>query len=259
MGQTLRLPAIRPPAHLTAEETDLSAAAIDAFTVAVGGRQQLLDTLAVANGAPDIDKVHRLLIDPSYAAWSLRKICRLAGLTVADLFVAYKKALIVRAHLEATQVIMGELVGVVQDVMARAQPQLHTCDTCHGTATYTPEPTKKRPNPEPIPCPTCKATGTVTEWPELDRQKVALELGQLLTSKAGILVQQNTLVAPGGGMGAPGPLETLQQAVQDVLYPRAVPSDRATTAEPPIDAEILAPEIEPPDPSAWPSAAPPPV
>ena len=77
---------------LTPEEADLSVAAIDAFTVALGGRSAVLDALQVANGTPEVDQITKLLSDPCYAGWSLRKLCTLAGLTIADLFAAYKKA-----------------------------------------------------------------------------------------------------------------------------------------------------------------------
>lgn len=232
-------PAMRPDLTLTPEEADLSAAAVDAFTVALGGRQALLDTLAVADGTPEVHQIVNLLIDPRYADWSLRRICHLAGLTVADLFVAYRKALFVKAHLQASALVSQHLVAVVDDVMKRAQPYEVTCDTCAGLCTITPEPSKAAPNPVPGPCPTCRGGGRLICQPDLDRQKVALELGQLLQTRAGISIQQNSVQLQGGGLGpggvgTPGALEQLQQAVHEVLYPRA-PVEAA-----PIEGEIVA-------------------
>lgn len=239
----MSLPA-RPAVALSAVEADLAGAAIDQFAATLGGRAALLDTLSVANGSPEIDQIARLLDDPRYAGWSLRRLCHLAGITVADLFSAYRKALIVRAHVEATRKIVDALPGVVADVMARSQPYQETCRDCQGTTRYTPEPTKKEPNPVAEPCRACQATGTITILPDLDRQKVALELGQLLQSRTGISIQQNTLSLPpaGGGAGV-GTLESLQQAVQAVLYPRAVPR----SPEPPIatEGEIVDQPVEP--------------
>jgi hypothetical protein len=238
---------LRPDLSLTAVEADLSAAAVDAFTVAIGGRQALLDTLAVADGTKEVHQIVNLLIDPRYAGWSLRKICGQAGLTIADLFVAYRKALVVKAHLQATRIVTENLVAVVDDVMTRAQPFAITCDACKGTGTFTPEPAKKLPNPSPEPCRACNATGRLMQIPDLDRQKVALELGQMLQQR-GLVVQQNNLTVPtGGSIGAPGALEQLQQAVHEVLYPRA------SVREVPVEAAVVE-VVEPPELSVPPEA-----
>lgn len=215
-------PSLRPDRALTPEEADLSSAAVDAFTVALGGRDVLLDTLAIADGTPEVHKIVTLLLDPRYGGWSLRRICAQAGLTIADLFGAYRKALVVKAHLQATRVVTEHLVAVVDDVMKRAQPYEITCPPCRGTGTYTPEPSKRVPNPTPGPCEPCQGTGRLLQTPDLDRQKVALELGQLLQQRGGLTVQQNNLSLPGGGgaIGTPGALEQLQQAVHEVLYPQ---------------------------------------
>ena len=211
----------RPSLTLTPEESDLSAAAISAFTTAIGGRAKLLETLQVASDAPEVDQVVTLLLDPRYGGWSLRRLCKAANLTIADLFAAYKKALIVKAHLQATQVVADHLVAVVDDVMRRSQPHEAPCDACLGV-TQTP------------PCPLCRGTGKLQVQPDLDRQKVALELGQLLTKGGGINLQQNTLVAPGGSATfGPGALDQLQQAVGEILTPR---SRRPST---PIDVTPL--------------------
>lgn len=240
----------RPSLALSAVEADLSGAAIDQFAVALGGRQAVLDTLAIGSAAPEIDRITRLLEDPRYAGWSLRKICGLAGITVADLFGAFRKATLIKAHLEATTKVAASLVAVVEDVMQRSRPQQLTCPTCLGTTSYTPEPTKKDPQPEPRVCPTCRRSaipGTIVELPDLDRQKVALELGQLLQSRSGISIQQNTLAvgASGGSPAptgtAPGSLEALQQAVHTLLYPRAAVADAA----PVVEGQVIPPAEDP--------------
>jgi len=237
------VPAIRPDLSLSPEEADLSSAAVDAFTVAVGGRQALLDTLAVADGTPEIHQIVNFLIDARYADWSLRRICAQAGLTIADLFVAYRKALLVRAHLQATRVVTENLVQVVEDVMRRARPYEVTCDACQGTGSITPEPSKAMPNPEPGPCPPCAGTGRLLAIPDLDRQKVALELGQLLQQRSGISIQQNSLtLPPGSSPTAPGALEQLQQAVHASLYSRPPAVDGTVIDAEPAASPAPAPE-----------------
>jgi hypothetical protein len=105
---------------LNPEEVELNSAAIDTFLSAVGGRTELTDVLSIGAGASDMDKVTQLLLDPRYSRTSLRRLCALAGITVADLFASYRKALVARAHIEATHVIASKLVPVVRDVMDRA-------------------------------------------------------------------------------------------------------------------------------------------
>lgn len=207
---------------LTHEEADLSAAAIDAFAVALGGRQAILDTLQVATGSPEIDKVTHLLLDPRYGGWSLRRLCTLAGVTIADFFAAYKKSLLVKAHLQAARIVTAELVHVVEDVMKRAHPHQVACGHCGGTGRLAVAPAGGQPYPIPGACGPCGGTGQIQVLPDLDRQKLALELGQLVSKSGGInLTQnQNTLVAPGSGYG-PGAIDQLQQAVAEVLTPRS--------------------------------------
>jgi hypothetical protein len=203
---------------LTPEEADLSVAAIDAFTVALGGRQGVLEALQVANGTPEVDQITKLLIDPVYAGWPLRKLCTLAGLTVADLFTAYKKAALVKAHLQATKVVTDHLVQVVEDVMRRSQPHQIPCERCGGRGTVLPH--GARALAIPIPCDGCYGSGSVLQQPDLDRQKLALELGQLVTKSNGINLTQQTLVASTGNGFGPGAIDQLQQAVAEILTPR---------------------------------------
>lgn len=214
---------------LSDDETELNAQAIDTFLAVVGGRQQLTDVLAVAASGSDIDRVASYLLDPRYQSWSLRRLCTLAGITVADLLLAYRKALLTRAHIEATAIIAAKLPPIVDDVMTRAAPQRQVCPSCQGAST-----------PVTAPCLVCNATGVIHTEPDLDRQKLALELGQLTEKKGGIVMQQNTLTAAlsAGGATGSGSLEQLQQAVGDLLFAPGR-QRRRPSAPPPAEAEIL--------------------
>lgn len=225
--------AARADTALTDAEQDLSAAAIDVFVKACGGKDALIDALAVADDAPEIDKIISLLLDPRYTALSLRRVCQMAGLSVADLFTAYKKAAIARAHIAAAPIIASKLAGVVADVMTRAQPYEIPCTSCGGIGTVSPV---GKPDAPPIVCEPCRGGGKLMALPDLDRQKLALELGQLSTKGGGInLVQQNNVIADRAGSTAPGSLEQMQQAMGDLLFGRGAP--RAT--DPPIDATLI--------------------
>lgn len=218
---------------LTAEEADLSASAVMEFEKALGGRDALIDVLAVADDAPEVARVIDLLLDARYDGFSLRRLCTMTGLTIADFFAAYKKAAIVRAHIQAAPIIAAKLVGVVDDLMTRAQPHYLTCPVCRGTGSLVPEPTEKKPNPQPEPCKAC-VDGKQLVLPDLDRQKLALEVAELIKPKGGLVFNQANLLNAGGdrqSIGAPGALEQLQQAASAVLFgraPRAEPVDGET-------------------------------
>jgi hypothetical protein len=220
-----------PAQGVTAPEAEASLEAVETFATAVGGRDALLDTLAIAGTAPECERVVNLLLDVRYRQLGLRRLCAMAGLTVADLFAAYKKALIVKAHVEAARAIAGKLPAVVDDVMTRAVPTAIRCPECHNAP-------DRRPR-----CWRCLGTGQAQSEPELERQKLALELGQLLEKKGGLsIVNQNLNAATAGAMSS-GPLEQLQQAVGDLLFAPTRRRAQAPQEEPPVEAP---PRQEPP-------------
>lgn len=230
------------PLALTAEEADLSAGAIATFEAVLGGRDALVDALCVADGSPEVDKITSLLLDARYDGWSLRRVCATAGLTVADFFAAYKKAALVRAHLQLVPVITQKLVGVVDDLLTRAQPHYLPCGVCQGSGTVTPAPTRTQPTPSAQTCESCQGQGRVLHLPDLDRQKLALEVAEVIKPRAGFTFNQATVVAASGG-AAPGALEQLQQAVSAVLY---APGART----PVVDGQVLADAAPPETPEA---------
>ena len=209
--------ALGDPKHPVSRET--ADRAVEIFVKELGGRAAFFDMLEIAGSRSEVDVVLELLADPRYNAMSLATICRKAGLTVADLFSAFKVAKQVRGQIASANVVTAGIVPVVEDVMRRAAPYEEVCDRCKGTATYVPNPTKADPNPEPQPCPTCKATGRVLVLPELERQKVALDLAQLLPKPNGTsIIQQNLALNSGGGShpSGGGALERMQQALAGI-------------------------------------------
>jgi hypothetical protein len=218
---------------LSDQEATANGAAIDALVQALGGRPALLDTLAVAADAPEVEHIVSLLIDPRYDRTSLRSLCHLAGLTVVDLFAAVKKAMITKAHLVAYKAITDALVPVVEDVMKRAAPYEITCYGCGGEKTVM---NPDAPTGDRITCPDCRGLGKLLQLPDLDRQKLALELGQLVQKSAGLQIQQNTLNLPPGvgsdGAKVGGTLVELQHAVRELLSgPRTPILDAETISE----------------------------
>lgn len=216
------------PSILTAEESAANAKAIGTFLDSIGGRDQLLDTLSVAAEAPEVERVVELLLDPRYEKTSLRRLCTIANLTVLDLFAAYKKAMVVQAHLQAYRVITSKLLPVVEDVMTRAAPYTIPCADCSATGSVV-------EGKETIVCPACHGHKAVIVHPDLDRQKLALELAQLVQKAAGLNIQQNTVNLPaGGGKGDAGSLVDLQHAVRELLRGPRTPIVDADLVEAPV-------------------------
>lgn len=228
---------------LSPEEADANSAAVDTVIQALGGKAQLLDTLAVAADAPEVEAIIGLLLDPRYAKWSLRRLCTLANLTVLDLFTAYKKAMIVKAHLLAYQAITDRILPVVEDVMRRAAPYEIPCYACGATG-QVPDPDATSPDAPLLTCPTCAGHTKLLQLPDLERQKLALELAQLVQKSAGLQIQQTNLtnVPPAADPDDRGTLIELQQAVRELLSgPRTPILDGETVPDPSSDVPAAAP------------------
>ncbi len=106
--------------------------------------------------------------------------------------------------------------------MRRAAPYEDTCNGgCQGTGSLTPEPSPEQPNPVPTPCPTCQGIGVLKYQPDLERQKMAIDMAQLLPKGGGIQIAQinansgQNSLSGGSGTGA---LEMLQRLSDRVLY-----------------------------------------
>lgn len=224
------------PTRLDPGEAQANDQAIEAFVQALGGRAQLLETLSIAPEAPEVETVLSLLLDPRYAAVSLRRLCTMAHLTVADLFAALKKAMIVKAHVAAYQVISAKLLPVVEDVMRRAAPYEVPCGACAGHG--------KLLDPDdldgdPIGCEACAGQGKLLQLPDLDRQKLALELAQLVQKAAGISISQQNVTVPPPDPRAPSTYVDLQHAVRELLSGPRLP---IVDAEPVDGGSPAAPE-----------------
>lgn len=232
--------AARPTTSLSVIESQLSETAIETFAKAFGGREALGELFAIAGAGTEAEALALLLLDPRYTGLGLGKLCTMANVTVADFFAAAGKATFVKAQLHAQHRIATHLVDVVEDVMTRAKPIEIPCDGCKGMGTVSPP---GKPDDPPMPCGMCRGTGRTLTLPELDRQKVALDLGRMLQKGPSgplVAVQQNFGAGGEGGSGRRGPvirggLEQLQQAVNDALFARpGLPAPRAV-----VDAEVV--------------------
>lgn len=212
--------------------------AMDRLETEVGGRPGLVAALAFVPRHKDLELLLGLLGDPAYAKDSLADLCKMAKLSLGDVWSLWRTGETARAAALATRSIGTHLPNVVEDVMKRAAPYEDDCETCGGLKFVTPDPTKDNPNPVALPCETCNGTGRLRYTPELDRQVVALKLGGLLKDGGGVVVNnmaaiQNNLNLNDGA----GALEKLSEATDQILY-----GDVATGVE---QTEFVEAEVEP--------------
>ena len=199
---------------------------LNTFETTLGGREALVQSLALAASAPGIDRdqaeyIIGCLADPKYADKTLKTIARDAGITLQDLLTLYRHAAVQRAHLESLAHIAKGLPAVTQHVMTRAVPYEGTCGNCLGAGSKTADPTERVPNPTPILCVSCRGAGVVTYEPELEHTKLALSLGGLVKQGGGVSIV-NLQVQGGGASAAPlsagADYVALQQASDRALY-----------------------------------------
>lgn len=230
----------------------------------LGGRGRLVAMLTLAPLTPELRYILGLLGDPRYAAKPLAEICALGNILPGELLQVLMRAALVKGKLLATQAVGDGIAAVAKDLMEKAAPHEAPCYTCRGLGTTMPEPTPEVPNPVALTCETCLGNGVLRYEPTLERQKLALELAQLLP-KAGGLQILNQQIASGGGGGegsgegsAGGSLfSKLQQLTDKVLYG----ADARTAEEAsdgPVEGEVLegeTPSEVPEDPPEPPEAA----
>jgi hypothetical protein len=205
---------------------------LQAIETAVGGRSELVGLLALAPLNPDLRLILGLLGDPIHERKSLAEICATGNILPGELLKHIEGAALLRGKVLSAQLIGRGLPAVVRDVMERAAPYEAPCNQCQGTGTRVADPTPQVPNPLPEPCAVCQGMGRLTYPPDIEHQKLALEMGRLLKTGGGLnIIQNNATLTPGGGgtLGG-GSLERLHALSDRILY------------DTPLDAEILHPE-----------------
>lgn len=212
-----------------------TAASIVVFEKALGGREKVIESLSI-DADPKIQTLVRLLLDPDFDDLSLSELAARAEINLTEVLRAYRNATLARAQMLAVNEIADKLPAVVKDVMTRALPQTVLCPVCKGSKE---QPGRKKDDVET--CRTCKGVGTVERPATVQRQRLALEIAELIKQPRNgttLLQQFNTLpAAPGTTAGAtePGALELMQQAVSQLLYPRTAVIDIVPTPDAPAE------------------------
>lgn len=190
---------------------------LEAIEASLGGRQEIVGMLVLAPLTPDLRYLLGLLGDPRSATQSLAEICTLANVLPGALLKHLGEAALLRGKVLASQQIGLGIAAVTGDVMRRAAPYEEVCNAgCQGTGTITPDPSAAQPNPVPTPCETCLGTGRLRYQPDLERQKLAIEMANLLPKSGGINIAQ--INAPAAGGTGEGALEKIQQLSDQILY-----------------------------------------
>lgn len=207
---------IAPPARQPKDEPTPReiATSLATFEQAIGGRQVLLSALLFCRKTQDLEYLVGLLTDPLHKDKSLGQICRVGGVYPGELLHYFHQAQMTEAILRAQRPIAHYLPQVTEDVMRRALPYEEDCQRCLGAKVIGEGDDRRE-------CPDCHGVGLIRVEPDLERQKVALQLGGFLKRDPLIKTTNVQLPASPGG-DQPGTLEQIQFAMSRILS-RVVP------------------------------------
>lgn len=219
--------------------------AIAQLEAAMGGRQDLLATLAHAPQTDDLAYVINLIADPRSDARSLAAICRAGHVHPGELLEAYKRGKFAKMQVQAIATIAEKTPAVVSDVMDRAAPHLENCPSCKGTQ-WLPNPQWK-PDGEQERWLACSCTltttpGFVAQVPTVERQKLALDLAQLTPQKGPQVVVDNRTQVANRFDASPSGFSALLSETDEILHRR-----RGSTEV--VDAEITDPSVDEAEPA----------
>ena len=237
-GKSLGRPSAKAPAKV--------AEALALLEHEIGGREALVAALSHAPKSRDFQYLLGIIGDPREDLTPLADLCSQGGVTVGELLQAYTAGEINRAGALSTAKVGQRLAEVAADTMRRALPEEQTCQTCQGTGSVTPDPSKADPSPIPGPCRACGATGRLVIEGDLEHKKLALDMGKLLQKGGGgmnLNINQQVGVQVDSAGGA---LERLQLATDAILYGDA-DSVGADSVGAVIDAEPVQDPLPPPE------------
>jgi hypothetical protein len=233
--------------HKIAAERDIRA--LKVFEDQVGGRDKLIEHLSHATLTDDQTYLVGMIADPRNSRKSLATIAALAQVHVGQLYKFFQEAGFVKAQLAAFEKIWKGLPAVAEDVMAKAVPRQIECPTCRGVGELTYEVKQegwKKGDPigeEIKACWNCQGEKKVWVEPDLETQKVALQIGKVLTpGGVQVGVQVNTQQNFSGGLSSDH-LRDFRAASDRVLFPtkRRRGEEPPAEAEEPIEAEVVEP------------------
>lgn len=165
-NKSLRHPQLNPP--------KLALQALRGFERDLGSRTAVIDAMKGCELSEEETYLMDLMADPREAGTPLARLCGQARVSIPRFLDIFRRGAGAQALAAAHGRIYEKLPEVAADVMARALPRHFACFKC--------------PGPE---CDKCHGVGYLTEDPELETQKVALQIGGLLKSGGGTEVNVN--------------------------------------------------------------------
>ncbi len=223
--------------------------AFDSIEAAIGGRDAVVEALAVSDLTEEQQYLFGMIADPRNDTRSLASICAKANYTIGHLLQLFKDAKLARAQVEAISAVADTLPTVAADVMTLAKIAEDPCLPCKGTGQMT-TPPDKHGEIQDVMCAACDGKGTQTYTPGIERQKLALELGGLYSRGTGG-VQIANVFSPGpppadlGGRITADYLKDMRMGTDRLLYPgRSAGVDTSEAVI--VDAEIVKEEKEGP-------------
>lgn len=216
---------------------------LDQIETDLGGRGALVGLLTLAPLSPDLRYILGLLGDPRNSGKPLATICAQGNVLPGELIRHLGSAALLRGKVLAQQAIGNGIAAVTQDLMLKAAPYDAPCYGCRGLGKVTTDPTPKVPNPGPEDCLVCLGTGELRYQPDLERQKLAIEMAHLLPKGGGLQILNQQIGGAAGGVSGSGggALEQMQQLTDQLLYgdggglpprPAEVPAD-------PVEGEVV--------------------
>lgn len=204
----------------------------------MGGRDKVASSLAlIPNLSVEEMTVFHLMTDPANKKKSLAYLCGAAGTTIGRVLELFGKGDWAAAYVESIRRVNALLPDVAEDVMIRALPKHRSCRACGATGHLAP----LKEGGEPRTCLECEGLGRVEIEPDIERQKVALQVGGLLKTGGGINIDnsQKTVNAP---MTVIKSSPDFRAATDAILYPGRL---KAIAAPPiPVEAEVVKEEAK---------------
>lgn len=203
---------------------------------ALGGRESLSDTLLdledIDSHDPGIQKITllaRMLVDPKHQSKSLATLCSDVGLSVGKFLQLFHKAKGARALTVAISKLHDRLPEIADDIAKKSVTRKVRCWSCGGMG-------KRRDDKGAItkePCPLCRGRGFDIEHSDVERQKLAAQITNLVQPAGSPKVQVNTQVNVEGQHPGIRTSAAFREATDRLLYPGK--TQRADT----VDAELV--------------------
>jgi hypothetical protein len=155
------------------------------FEEGVGGREKVIETIAMATPDPKRRHLLSMLADPSRKNDSLARMCQDAGIAQTEILEIFRETAMARSFVLSQEILAEKVEAVVEDVSEKAVDREEAC-VC--TANGRLEPDAK--------CDKCRGTGIVLKRGSLPHAEMIFEAVGLLKRGGGVnvAVQQNVKV-----------------------------------------------------------------